>query len=91
MPPTFLMILIFFKSTLSAVLWSIVLRTASTAMGPNRFEYCETILEDNDVDAACKSVALSDNDIGWDMSVNVFTAAAAARWKDSEMTVGCMP
>lgn len=68
-----------------------VFRTASTAIGPNRFECCETILDDNDVDAACRSVALSDNDIGWDISVKVSTAAAAARWKDSEMTVGCIP
>ena len=38
--------------------------------------------------AACKRVARSDRDIGCDMSSSAFTAAAAARWNDSDMTVG---
>ncbi len=56
-----------------------VLSTASTAMGPSRFECWETILEERDVEAACSSVGRSERDIGCDMSSNVFTAAAAAR------------
>lgn len=47
-------------------------------MGPSKFECCETILDDKDVDAAWRSVALSDNEIGWDIRVSVSTAAAAA-------------
>ena len=68
-----------------------VFRTASTAIGPSRLECWETIFEDRDVDAACRSVARSERDMGCDMSCRTLTAAAAARWKDSEMTVGCMP
>ena len=60
-------------------------------MGPRRLEYCDTILDDNEVEAACRRVVRSDKEIGCDISCKVFTASAAARWNDSEMTVGWMP
>ncbi len=56
-----------------------VFSTASTAIGPKRFECWETILEESEVEAACSSVARSDRDIGCDISSRVLTAAAAAR------------
>ncbi len=68
-----------------------VFSTASTAMGPSRFECWETILEEREVEAACSRVARSEREMGCDMSTSTSTAAAAARWKDSEMTVGCIP
>ena len=37
-PPSFSTIRMFLRSTLSAVRWSMVLRTASTAIGARRFE-----------------------------------------------------
>lgn len=70
---------------------SMVFITAFTAMGPRRFEYCETILEDKDVLAAWRRVDVSVSDTGCDMSCRISTAAAAALWKDSEMTEGWMP
>ena len=90
-PPTFFTMRMFLKSTLSAVFMSMVLSTESTAIGPSRLECWDTILDDNDVDAAWRSVARSVSEIGCDMSCRVWTAAAAARWKDSEMMVGWMP
>ena len=65
-----------------------VFRTESTAIWPRRLECCETILEDREVDAAWKRVARSESEMGWDMSVKVSTAAAAARWKASDIAVG---
>ena len=56
-----------------------VLSTESTAMGASSPECCATIFDDNDVEAACSSVVLSDNDIGCDMPSRIFTAAEAAR------------
>jgi hypothetical protein len=67
-PPTFLMIRIFFRSTLSAVFRSIVLVTALTAIGPRRLEYCDTILELRDVFAAWSRDAVSVREMGCDMS-----------------------
>lgn len=90
-PPTFLTMRMFLRSTLSAVLMSIVLVTALTAMGPRRFEYWETILEERDVLAAWSRAAVSVRAIGCDMSWRTCTAAAAALWNDSEMTAGWMP
>lgn len=81
----------FFRSTFSAVFRSMVLVTELTAMGPRRFEYWETILDDSDVLAAWRSEAVSVKEMGCDMSWRTSTAAAAARWKDSEMTEGWMP
>lgn len=90
-PPTFLTILMFRRSTFSAVLGSIVFNTESTAIGPSKFECWETILEERDVDAAWRRVARSEREMGCDMSWRVLTAAAAALWKDSEIIVGCNP
>jgi hypothetical protein len=90
-PPTFLMMRMFLRSTLSAVLRSIVLVTALTAMGPRRFEYWETILEEREVLAAWRRAAVSVREMGCDMSCRTWTAAAAALWNDSEMTEGWMP
>jgi hypothetical protein len=70
---------------------SIVLMTALTAIGPRRFECCETIFEDREVVAACRRVLVSVRETGCDMSWRTLTAAAAARWNDSAMTEGCMP
>jgi hypothetical protein len=64
---------------------------ALTAMGPRRFEYWETILDDRDVLAAWRREALSLSEMGWDISCRTSTAAADALWKDSEMTEGWMP
>ena len=66
-PPTFFKILMFLRSTLSADLGSIVLRTESTAMGAN-FGSCDTIFEDRDVDAALSNVARSVRAMGLEMS-----------------------
>ena len=60
-------------------------------MGPRSEECWETILDDSEVEAAWMRVVRSEREIGCDMSCRTSTAAAAARWKDSEMTVGCMP
>ena len=68
-----------------------VLRTALTAIGARRDECWETIFEESDVEAACSRVLRSEREIGIDMSWSTWTAAAAARWNDSEMIVGCMP
>lgn len=68
-----------------------VLVTEFTAMGPSKFEYWETILDDREVLAACSNEEVSLRVIGRDMSCRTSTAAAAARWKDSEMTEGWMP
>jgi hypothetical protein len=87
-PPTFFNIRIFFRSTLSAVLMSIVLMTALTAIGARRPECCETIFEEREVVAACRSVEVSVRDTGCDMSWRTLTAAPAARWKASAMTDG---
>ena len=81
----------FFRSTFSAVLISMVLVTALTAMGARIFECCETILEDRDVVAAWRRVAVSVRDTGCDISCRTWTAAAAALWKASAMTEGWMP
>lgn len=70
---------------------SIVLVTALTAMGPRRFEYCETILDEREVLAACRRADVSLSVMGTDMPWRTSTAAAAALWKDSEMTEGWMP
>ncbi len=90
-PPTFLIIRMFFRSTLSAVLRSMVLVTELTAMGPSRFEYWETILDESDVFAAWRRADVSEREMGWDMSCRTSTAAAAALWNASEMTEGWMP
>lgn len=66
-PPTFLTTRMFLRSTLSAVLMSIVLVTALTAMGPRRFEYCETILDEREVLAACRRADVSLSVMGRDM------------------------
>lgn len=76
---------------MSAVLRSMTLVTALTAMGPSRLEYCETILDESDVLAACSNEAVSVRLMGCDMSCRISTAAAAARWNDSEITEGWMP
>lgn len=65
--------------------------TAFTAMGPSRFEYWETILEESEVLAAWSRAEVSVSEMGRDMSWRTSTAAAAARWKASEMTEGWMP
>ena len=65
--------------------------TALTAMGPRRFEYCDTILEESEVLAAWRREAVSVRAMGCDMSWRTSTAAAAALWKASEMTEGWMP
>ncbi len=90
-PPTFFIIRIFFRSTLSAVLMSIVFVTALTAMGPSRPEFWDTILEEREVLAAWRSAAVSVRETGWDMSCRTCTAAAAALWKASEITEGWIP
>lgn len=43
------------------------------------------------MEAALRSVARSERLIGIDISVRISTAFAAARWKDSAMTVGWRP
>ena len=68
-----------------------VFMTEVTAMGPRSPEYCDTILEDREVLAAWRRAAVSDREMGCDMSWRTWTAAAAALWKDSEITEGCMP
>ncbi len=85
------MMRMFLRSTLSAVLRSIVLVTALTAMGPRRFEYWETILEEREVLAAWRRAAVSVRAMGCDMPWRTWTAAAAALWKDSEIIEGWMP
>jgi len=62
------MMRMFLRSTLSAVLRSIVLVTALTAIGPRRLEYCETILEDSEVLAAWRREEVSVRAMGCDMS-----------------------
>jgi hypothetical protein len=63
-------------------------RTESTAIGPRRLEYWETIFEEREVDAACRRVVRSDREMGFDISWRISTAAAAALWKDSDIMVG---
>lgn len=87
-PPTFLIIRMFLRSTLSADFMSIVFITELTAMGPSRFEYCDTILEESDVLAAWRRAAVSVREMGSDMSWSTLTAAAAALWKASDMIEG---
>lgn len=60
-----------FKSTFSAVAGLITLITASTAIGASNVEYCETIFELSEVDAARRRD---------DRSVNVIFVAMSERW-----------
>ena len=78
MPPFFFNNRIFFKSTFSAVLGSIILNTESTAIGAS-LGSCDTIFEERDVVAALRRVARSDRLMGMDISVKISTAFAAAR------------
>jgi len=68
-----------FKSTFSAVAGLMTLMTASTAMGPSRLVYCETILLERDVLAACRSEFRSLSVTGVDIVVKISTDFAAAR------------
>ena len=69
---------IFLRSTLSAVLGSMIFNTESTAIGAS-FGSWETIFEDNDVVAAFNKVARSVRLMGMDMLCRISTALAAAR------------
>lgn len=80
----------FFRSTLSAVLGSIILRTESTAIGAS-LGSCATIFEESEVEAALRRVCLSERLMGMEMEVRTSTACFAARWKESEMMVGWRP
>jgi len=55
------------------------------------FGSCATIFEERAVVAVLRRVARSEREMGMDISVRISIDLAAARWKDSDMTVGCMP
>lgn len=89
-PPTFLTVLTFLRSTVD-VLRSDTRLTASTAMGDRMEEYCETILELREVLAARRSESRSLRSTGVAISSRYSTHFAAAREKLSAMIVGWMP
>ena len=67
------------------------MRTASTAIGDNKDECCETTLEFNEVEALCNKDCLSVNLTGILIFCKISFDLVAAFWNDSEITVGCIP
>lgn len=89
--PSFLMILMLFRSTPVAVAGSMTRMTASTLMGASRLEYCDTTLEHRDVVALLSSDSRSLSSTGRLIPFSTSTPLSTAFWKDSEMMVGWIP
>ena len=80
-----------FKFTLFSLAGSMILRTASTAMGDSSALFWLTTLLLRDVFEAFSRLSLSVKSTGVDIAVKISTDLAAAFWKLSEMEVGWIP
>mmetsp|Transcript_17327 Transcript_17327/g.52737 ORF Transcript_17327/g.52737 Transcript_17327/m.52737 type:complete len:263 (-) Transcript_17327:19-807(-) len=92
-PPTCLTILMSFKSTVVSpcVASPKIDSTASTAIGANVSEFCDTTFDDRHVVTASTRVDRSLRSTGSDDACKIVSASFSASTKASAMDVGCMP
>mmetsp|Transcript_22440 Transcript_22440/g.56634 ORF Transcript_22440/g.56634 Transcript_22440/m.56634 type:complete len:296 (+) Transcript_22440:1040-1927(+) len=90
-PPSFCTTLMLLRSALLSVAGSAMLKTASTARGASRLEFCDTTLEQSDVVVHLMSVSLSAKSTGIAMLRMISSALVLASWKASEIWLGCSP
>ena len=91
-PPTFFTIFMSFRSTLVALLESIIFRTESTAMGDSSSVLAETTFEEREVATHSIRVSLFAMSTGIDSSFDITPREwSRAFWKPSDMMLGWMP
>lgn len=90
-PPNFVTNLISFKSTFVATAGSMTLSTESTAIGESKAEYCDTIFELSEVEAARNKLSRSLRSNLVEISVRYSVEIWAALVKLSAIVVGWIP